>query len=231
MIKAILFDLDGTLTFMDQNEFMRNYIGLLVPRFAHLLPQDKLAKHLLRSTEVMIKEPKTGRTNLQNFFDDFSKATGLSYSVLWPIFEEYYLTDFPALRCLARPNSDGKKVVETALQQGYAVAVAANPVMPKIAITERIRWADLAPEQFTLVPAIEEFHFCKPQLGFFQEIATRLGLKADECLMVGNHPQEDMAARQIGMKTFFVGDSGSDGIADYAGSMTNLNELILRGNL
>jgi len=230
LIRAILFDLDGTLTQMDQDKFMRNYLGLLAPRFAHLLPTEKFTKYVLKSTDVMIRDPKPGKTNLQNFFDDFTKSTGLTFNVLWPIFEEFYQQDFPALRCLVEVNYDGKKAVENAIQQGYIVAVAANPVMPLRAIQERIHWAELSPDQFALVPALEDFHFCKPHIGFYAEISERLGLIPEECLMVGNHPQEDMVAGQIGMKTFLAGEDSS-GIANYSGTLQDLAQLILRGKL
>jgi len=230
LIRAILFDLDGTLTQMDQDKFMRNYLGLLAPRFAHLLPTEKFTKQVLKSTEIMINDPKPGKTNLQNFFDDFTKATGLAFKVLWPIFEEFYHNDFPALRFLVEVNQDGKKAVENAIQQGYIVAIAANPVMPLRAIQERINWAQLSPDQFTLVPALEDFHFCKPHLGFFEEMSERLGLTPAECMMVGNHPLEDMVATQIGMKTFLVGEDQA-GVVDYSGDLKELAHLILRGNL
>ena len=99
MVKAILFDLDGTLTLMDHEEFMINYVGLLAPRFKHLISPDKFAKQIGRSTDIMIKEPKEGKSNQQVFFEDFTKATGLSFNALWPIFEAFYIEDFPALRC------------------------------------------------------------------------------------------------------------------------------------
>lgn len=231
MIKAILFDLDGTLTLMDQEEFMRNYIGLLAPRFSHLISPEKFGKQVLRSIEIMIKEPKEGKSNLQTFFDDFTKATSLTYNTLWPIFEEFYKTDFPALKCLVKVNTEGKESVESAIQQGYIVAIASNPVMPKLAIEERIRWAGLSPDQFTVIPSIESFHFCKPQVGFYSEIAENIGLNPKECMMVGNHPIEDLAARKIGMKTFLVGSPSEENITDYQGDLQELNKLILRGNL
>lgn len=231
MIKAILFDLDGTLTQMDQEEFMRNYIGLLAPRFSHLIPPEKFGKYVMHSTETMIKEPKDAKTNLQTFFEDFTRVTGLTYTTLWPIFEEFYQNDFPALSCLVKADIEGKRTVESAIQQGYTVAVAANPVMPTLAIEERIRWTGLAPEQFALIPAMENFHFCKPQLGFYEEMAQGLGLSPRECMMVGNHPIEDLAARQIGMKTFLVGTPSDEVQTDYYGDLSELNKLVLRGNI
>jgi FMN phosphatase YigB (HAD superfamily) len=230
MIKAILFDLDGTLTVMDQEEFMRNYVGLMAPRFSHLMSPEKFAKQVWRSTEVMVKKPKLGKTNLQVFFDDFTKATGQTFNTLWPIFEEFYAKDFPALQCLVKIKSEAKHLIDNAIQHGYIVAVASNPVMPLLAIEERIRWAGLSPEKFSVIPSLESFHHCKPQVGFYEELAQNLGLPPTECLMVGNHPVEDLIARQIGMKTFYVGIPFEEVQTDYAGTLDELIELISKGN-
>lgn len=231
MIKAILFDLDGTLTLMDQEEFMKNYIGLLAPRFKQYISPDKFAKQLNRSTEVMIKQPQEGKTNLQTFFADFTKATGLTYHTLWPVFEAFYTTDFPALRLLVKLNPHGKEAVETALQNGYTVAIAANPVMPLLAIEERIRWAELTPQIFSVIPSIESFHYCKPHTGFYAELAENLGLQPSECLMVGNHPVEDVAAQKIGMQTFYVGEPVEGIQTTYQGDISDLTRKIRERSL
>ncbi|MGI1659882.1 MAG: HAD family hydrolase [Desulfitobacterium sp.] len=231
MIKAILFDLDGTLTLMNQEEFMKNYVGLLAPRFKSLLSPEKFVKQLNRSTEVMIKQPQEGKTNLQVFIADFTKGTGLTYNALWPIFEAFYATDFPALSYLVKVNQHGKEAVTNALEGGYKVAIAANPVMPLIAIEERIRWAGLTPQMFQVVPSIESFHFCKPHIGFYRELAENLELDPSECLMVGNHPVEDLVAQEIGMKTFYVGDTMEGIQTTYTGDIAELAQRIIARNL
>jgi len=111
---------------MNKEEFMKNYIGMMAPRFAHLMPPDIFAKQVMRSTEAMINNPQPGKTNLQTFFDDFTKATGIGYKTLWPIFEAFYEQDFPALRCLTKVNPEGKQLVETSIRKGYILAVAAT---------------------------------------------------------------------------------------------------------
>ncbi|SPF54640.1 Hydrolase [Candidatus Desulfosporosinus infrequens] len=231
MIRAILFDLDGTLFSVNQAEFMHNYIGLISPRFAHLIPSARFAKQLLRSMNTMIKEPKPDRTNLQTFYEDFSKATGLTYNILWPIFEEFHAIDFPSLQCMVRAKKEGKRAVEVALQQGYITALASNPVLPMTTVVERIRWAELSEERFAVIPSIEDFHFCKPHLGFYKEIARRLKLDPTECLVVGNHPVEDMVARELGFKTFLITKSSDKTLSDYSGELADLSQLILTGNL
>jgi len=233
LIQAILFDLKGTLINVDSADFMRNYLGILAPRFAHLLSADKFAKQLMKSLESSQSDPKPGQTNMQTFYDDFSKATGHSFLTLQPIFEEFYESDFPALRCLVQAIPQGAKVVEYAIQQGFLTAVASNPVLPLNAMLEHVRWAGLTPDHFKIIPALDNFHFFKPQLGFYKEVAESLGVTPDSCLLVSGQTQ-DLICRELGMKMFFVGAIGAIGVeeqTDYSGDLDDLFGLISQGNL
>jgi len=230
LIQAILFELEGTLMNIDTADFMRNYLGILAPRFAHLISPDKFSKQLLKSLETSQSDSKPGQTNMQTFYDDFSKATGQSFLTLQPIFEAFYESDFPALRCLVQPIPQGVKVVEYAIQQGFLTAVASNPVLPLSAIREHVRWAGLTPEQFKVIPALDNFHFFKPQLGFYIEVAEKLGVTPDSCLLVSGQTN-DLICRELGMKMFFVGSTQSEEQTDYAGNLDDLFRLISQGNL
>lgn len=229
MIQAILFDLEKTLTNIDTAEFMQNYLGLLAPRFAHLLSPEKFSKQLLRSLEVTQKEPKPGQTNMQTFFEDFSKATGQSIPSLKLIFEEFYASDFPTLRCLVQGNPLGVKVVEYAIQQGFLTAVVLNPIMPLNAMQERVRWAGLVPENFKVISALDNLHYCKPHIEFYREVADSLRVKPRSCLLVSENP-EDLVCRELGMKTFFVGTIPSEVQSDYFGQLDDLLRYISQGS-
>jgi len=230
LIQAILFDLEGTLIDVDTTDFMRNYLGILAPRFAHLLSPDKFSKQLLKSMKTAQSDPKPGQTNMQTFYDDFSKATEHSFQTMRPIFAEFYKSDFSALRCLVQAIPQGIKVVEYAIQQGFLTAVASNPTLPLIALQEHVRWAGLTPEHFKIIPAFDNFHFLKPQLGFYNEVAESLGVKPDSCLLVSGQTQ-DLVCRELGMKMFFVGSIESEERPDYAGNLDDLFQLISQGNL
>lgn len=230
MIQAILFDLEGTLINVNMADFMRNYLGILAPRFANLLSPDKFSKQLLRCLEASQSNPKPEQTNIQTFYDDFSKATGQSILTLRPIFQEFYESDFPALRCLVQAIPQGDKVVEYAIQQGFLTAVASNPVLPLIAMQEHVRWAGLTPEHFKIIPALDNFHHFKPQLGFFRELAEGLGVEPENCLLVSGQAQ-DIIYRELGMKMFFVGSLESEEQVDYSGNLDDLFRLISQGNL
>ena len=88
--------------------------------------------------------------------------------------------------------------------KGLRVVLATNPLYPFIATENRIRWAGFQPEDFELFTTYEDTYHCKPNPAYYQDILDKLGLKAEECLMVGNDAIEDMAAAKIGIKVFLL---------------------------
>ena len=48
--------------------------------------------------------------------------------------------------------------------------------------------------------------YSKPNPNYYLDIVKKLGLNANECLMVGNNVKEDMVAKNIGMKVFLLTD-------------------------
>ena len=57
-----------------------------------------------------------------------------------------------------------------------------------------------------MITTFEDCHYCKPNLNYYTEILGKLGLKAEECAMVGNDVSEDMIAEKLGMKVFLLTD-------------------------
>ncbi len=64
-------------------------------------------------------------------------------------------------------------------------------------------------------------------MGYYQEILDRQGLKAEECLMIGNDKREDLAAGKLGIRTYLVTEclehAAEPGSPDYEGK--NLEQL------
>ena len=69
-----------------------------------------------------------------------------------------------------------------------------------------LRQAGLVPEDFEIYTTYEASTFCKPNPAYYLEVARTLGVKPEECLMVGNDATEDMAAREVGMDVFLLTD-------------------------
>ena len=54
-VRAILFDLDGTLLDNDMNLFLPRYFDLLSAHVEHLLPREEFISRLMRATRRMLR--------------------------------------------------------------------------------------------------------------------------------------------------------------------------------
>lgn len=205
--KTILFDLDGTLLPIDTEWFMRHYMKALADHVGSRVNPGRLVEQVMASTYQMIGDTDPTRTNAEVFAADFYPAIGIPEEELWPVLEAFYRERFPALK-EAVPGLPGlaRQAVSTAVEQGYEVVLATNPLFPRMAIEERLRWADVLDMPWRLITCYEEMHACKPQPAFYREVLERIGRDPSECLMVGNDVEEDGAAAKVGIEPFFVTD-------------------------
>ena len=204
MLKTLLLDLDGTLLDVDMEVFLPAYLKALTPRVEGVLPPHKFIRDLMASTEVMVRNEDPSRTNEEVFWTDFSARTGLDPDEWRPVFEDFYRTDFHALRRLTAPRPTARRLVEEALDRGVEVVVATNPIFPRSAIDARLAWGNLEGLPWRLVTSYEVMHFSKPNPRYFVEVLERVGRSAEECVMVGNDAVEDLAACQAGLRTFLT---------------------------
>jgi FMN phosphatase YigB (HAD superfamily) len=146
-------------------------------------------------------------TNEKLFMASFLPPLGLKKDEAYSMFEEYYLTEFCKLKAYTKPSSFVPQVVETALEKGYQIVLATNPLFPRLAIEERMRWASILDFPWLHITSYETSRFCKPNPRYFEDISTLLKLKPEECWMVGNDSQEDMVAGELGFRTYLVTDN------------------------
>ena len=75
MKKTLLFDLDGTLLPMDQDQFVQSYFSRLAKKMADRIDPKQLVDTIWKGTSAMIMND--GRaTNEQVFWQVFDKLTG-----------------------------------------------------------------------------------------------------------------------------------------------------------
>lgn len=227
MLRTLLFDLDGTLLPLDQDQFTRGYFKQLAPKMVSYMAPDRFLHHVMASTEAMVQNAELTVTNEQAFKNDFLQATGLREEDVWPIFMDFYEGPFGDLKNLTQPSPLAREICHTAIEKGYELVLATNPVFPGAAIEHRMRWAGIYDVPWALVTTLEEMHFCKPQIGYYQEILQKLGRSAEECIMIGNNPFEDMIAATIGISTYLVSDhpANDQGNADWIGQKGSLEDL------
>lgn len=204
MTKALLFDLDGTLLPMDTEDFVKQYFKAFSPKAAAHMEEEVFINALLKGTGAMIANVKPERTNQEVFEETFIALTKVDRETFWPVLDRFYEETFPTLSHLTQPTPLARKVVEEALDQGYRVAIATNPVFPRAAIEQRIKWAGVDHLPFEVVTVYEESNFTKPHRQYYEMICDRLKLAPEQCIMIGNDVQEDMGVSEFGMKNFLV---------------------------
>lgn len=205
-IKAVLFDLDGTLLPMDQDVFVKAYFGGIAKKLApYGYDQSALVGAILAGTMRMIENDGTV-SNEQTFWRFFSEQYGQKALADIPLFNRYYEEDFDKLCAVCGRNPQAAEAVRAVKKAGLRVALATNPIFPSVATEKRIRWAGLSPQDFELFTTYENSKFCKPNLGYYKEITDKLGVSPCKCLMVGNDTGDDMVAKKLGMKVFLLTD-------------------------
>ena len=210
--KVILFDLDGTLLPQDQDEFIGAYFKELVKKLAHLgLPastfedQQALGKAVWAGTYAMMKNDGSC-TNEQRFFQAFASVTGIDVWDKKPEFDKFYENEFQNAGKTCGYNPLVKIAIGQLKERGYRISVATNPLFPLIANKQRLMWAGLSLDDFEYCTCYENSSYCKPNLKYYEGILAHLGVRAEDCLMVGNDVREDMVARELGMDVFLITD-------------------------
>ncbi|MED1781591.1 HAD family hydrolase [Brevibacillus fortis] len=203
-VNTILFDLDGTLLEMQTEPFVKSYLVEVGRHVGDQYDTEKLLALIWDATKAMIMNQEPDKTNEQVFIEHFTEHSEWDREEIWQLFDSFYRDVFPTLSHLTYPSPWAKQIIAAAKEQGFRVAVATNPVFPRDAIHHRLAWIGMSPDDFELVTNYEESHFTKPNPGYYNEICQKLGAEPTDCVMVGNHMQEDMVASKLGMKTFLV---------------------------
>lgn len=232
MLKAVLFDLDGTLLPMDQGVFMKDYFGRLIRRLAPLgyTPEGFLAA--MKAGIAAMVGNDGSRTGEEAYWDAYTAVSGPEILNHMPIFEKFYNEEFDEVAASCGFNPKAAETVRALKEKGVRVILATNPLFPRIATRKRIRWAGLEPEDFEFHTTYEDYGYCKPNPDYYREVLTRAGLDAADCLMVGNDVAEDMmAGSAVGMKVFLLTDclinTPNADVNDYShGSFDELNAYI-----
>ncbi len=218
-IKAVLFDLDGTLLPMDYEGFLKLYFGNLAKRLAKYgYDPDELVKNIWTGTKAMVMNDGSCM-NETKFWDVFAEIYGVDVLQDKVLFDDFYREDFIKAKEACGFEPMAKETVDLVKSLGMKTALATNPIFPMIATRQRIAWAGLDAGDFELCTTYENIGVSKPNPAYYTEIAKRLNVATEECLMVGNDVTEDMAAVKAGMKVFLLTDcllnKNNENISEY----------------
>lgn len=206
VIKVVLFDLDGTLLPLNQNEFIKDYFYLLT-NFLDSLKLD--SKRIMTAVGLGMDSMLNNQglmTNEEIFDQTFIKVYGESYQSLEYEFNLFYETVFPKLQIHSSVNKAVLQTIDLLKEKDIKIILATNPIFPRIATYQRIKWAELEVEDFMHISTFENSKYTKPNLKYYLEILKLTNTSIEECIMVGNDVDDDMVVKDLNMKTYLITD-------------------------
>ena len=203
-MRDLLFDLDGTLLPMVQDEFANSYFMQLSKKFRGTgVDTDKLLKTIEKGLMGMVLN--NGRnTNEEVFWQIFEREMKMKKVDIIDRFDEFYLNEFNEIITSTSPTGIAKEIIDIAKKKELRLFLATNPLFPRQATLNRIRWAGL----------------------------RRNDIDLDSALMIGNDVNEDLSISSLGVKTFLVTDCLENKhelelTSDFQGTLRDLKTFII----
>ncbi|WP_138751668.1 HAD family hydrolase [Paenibacillus sinopodophylli] len=211
-IKAVLFDLDGTL--LDRDTSLLSFVSAQYERFPELLAarkEDYVKRFIELDNHGYVWKDRV----YQQLIEEFS-IVGLAWTELLQdylhVFQEYCLAFPHASSMLAELKSRGLKLA--LVSNGYGQfqydnfkALGIAPLFDEVLISE---WEGLR----------------KPDPAIFVRALSKLEVHAKEAIFVGDHLQNDVQASQmVGMKAIWKRNISSSSASDADAVIEGLDEL------
>lgn len=207
MLKAVFFDLDGTLLPMEQEDFIRAYFGPLCAKVAPLGVDAKSLVEVIWQFIAAAAENDGSVTNETVFWQCMgSRFGGEIRRKTEATFDAFYREEFHSARSVCGCDPRAKEIIELLHSRNIPLILATNPIFPAVATEARVDWAGLKPSDFLHITTMENSTCAKPNPRYYGELLRQFDLSAEDCLMVGNDVQEDGAAAKLGMPLFFLTD-------------------------
>ena len=206
-MKAILFDLDGTLLPLDEKLFVDIYFTELSKVFSEYnIDSKKLVETIWTATHEIIKNDGK-RTNEEVFWDKFKSIVNIDLSDVKKVLEKFYANEFfTKLKKCSTENNLAKVAVNLAKKNGRKVVLATNPVFPIDALV-RLKWTGLDIDDFDYVTHYSNSSFSKPNPKYYLDLCKKLNVEPKVCLMIGTDERQDIfAASSAGMNCYLVTD-------------------------
>jgi phosphoglycolate phosphatase len=187
-IRAILFDLDGTLIH-SLPDLVAAVNRMLARHGRDALASDEIKAMVGDGANVLVSKA-------------FAARGGLPGPEVTPYLDEFMADYEPRSAELTRPFPEVVETLDALKARGLALAVCTNK--PSRATAEVLAALELE-HWFDVVVGSEETPAIKPDPAHVRVILERLGLEPDEALMVGDSINDVLAGKAAGCKTVVVG--------------------------
>lgn len=226
MTLTLLLDLDDTLLNTNLEAFIPAYFQALAKDLAPHIAPDIMFRALIAGTSLMNESEDFSQTLEDVFASIFYPQLNVPKGKLDAAIDQFYDNVFPTLENLTSKKPQAKPFVDWAFLQGYRIAIATDPLLPRKATYHRLRWAGFDPEQFELVSTFDHFHFSKTHPAYYAEVLGRMGWPDGPVLMVGNDMDRDIVpAQKLGLSTYHIDEESASQREPEAGVRGNLQTL------
>ncbi len=167
----------------------------------------KRAVKTLLAIQREFTRPSKTQTNELRVIELFSKAMNFGPEEGRKFLGDALRRIFPSLEGHFSPAPGAKDFLDWAKDR-YPMILATNPVWPLEIVELRVKWAGVDPSIFKAITYASTMHACKPQPEYFEEILQQHGLRAEDCLLIGDDVKMDLPATKVGIRVFIVGQKG-----------------------
>ncbi|GJD19708.1 HAD-superfamily hydrolase [Rivularia sp. IAM M-261] len=222
MIKAILFDLDGTL--LDRDTSIQNFISNQYERLKSQLNKIPKKDYIKRFIELDCRGYVWKDKVYQSLVSEFEIST-----ITWKELLSDYNRQF-IYSCTPFPNLH--QTLDTLLIQGYLLGIITNG----LGVFQKRAIQGLGINRYFQTILISEVEGVrKPDVEIFMRASHNLNVTPYESVFIGDHPEVDiLGASNAGMKSIWKRNSGwheaqhADGIIDDLGEIPLLIKNIIR---
>lgn len=207
MIKAVFFDLDGTLLPLNEDEFTKLYFSYLSQKMVQYgYDQKELISVIWQGTKAMYLNDGS-KTNMDVFWSVFALHYGKEKLKDIEKFDSFYTNEFTKTKNACKENPIAKEIVDFCNKNNLITVLSTNPIFPSVGTITRMSYINLKEEDFDFVTYYENFNYCKPNPMYFKVLLEKFNLNADEVIVFGNNTYEDgECSRQCNIKCYMVGD-------------------------
>ena len=186
---TILFDLDGTLLQMDNDDFLERYTEVIGNYFERLgYNRDEFLNTYNSGFYHMIKNDG-GQTNEEVFL----KVLGTKFDInrVNEDLNQFFATDFDLIKTITRVDEYPRLVIKALKEKGHRLILATNPLFPRVCTYRRIKWAGLDPNDFDYISTYENSSFSKPYREYYIDLIKKNNLDINKLVMIGNDIDDD----------------------------------------
>ncbi|PLX82912.1 MAG: hypothetical protein C0616_01010 [Desulfuromonas sp.] len=234
-VNTLLFDLDGTLLQVPMERFIPAYLEGMAYHLGFNARAEIIAfaRSVRGVIHAMLARREADSTNEDFFLQGIEAATGIDGERVRNSLAAFCADGLNDLEGFVAPAPFLSSLLAKVRERRLELALATNPVFPMELIRARMNWGGLTEDDFVLITSYENTRYCKPQPGYFEQLLDTLQRRPEECLMIGNDTEHDLAAAECGIATFLldtwmIDRCNGDFSADFRGSHDDLLSLLDR---